>query len=312
MPAQRTAQRTARHTAQRTAQRTVVTALTTPFTADGDLDLPAARAQYAFAARTTGQLLVAGTTGEFPALSDGERMLLTETALAEAGADAVIAHIGAPDAHGAARLARAAVAAGARRLAALTPYYLPASPDELLTYFSRIRDAAPTAQLYAYLFPERSGLTVDPVLLGELAASCGLSGVKLSGAPSAEVAAYRAELPEDFEVYSGNDRRLADVLAAGGAGVVSGCSAAFPEPFLALSSALSTALASGASDPSADLPALQARVDRTVDLLGPSIGRIKHAQRTRGLPAGTSRMTVGDPDQRTAAAIEALGREVLG
>lgn len=286
------------------AQRTVVTALTTPFTADGDLDLPAARAQCAFAARTTGQLLVAGTTGEFPALSEGERMLLTETALAEAGADGVIAHIGAPDAHGAARLARAAVAAGARRLAALTPYYLPASPAELLTYFGRIREAAPTTQLYAYLFPERSGLTVDPVLFGKLAASCGLTGVKLSGAPSTEVAAYRAELPEDFEVYSGNDRRLADVLAAGGAGVVSGCSAAFPEPFLALAAAL----ASGADD----LPALQDRVDRTVDLLGPSIGRIKHAQRTRGLPAGTSRMTVGDPDARTAAAIEALGREIQG
>ncbi|MFD8867888.1 dihydrodipicolinate synthase family protein [Streptomyces sp. NPDC059590] len=287
-----------------TAQRTVVTALTTPFTADGDLDLPAARAQYAFAARTTGQLLVAGTTGEFPALSEGERMLLTETALAEAGTDGVIAHIGAPDAHGAARLARAAVAAGARRLAALTPYYLPASADELLAYFGRIREAAPTAQLYAYLFPERSGLTVDPVLFGKLAASCGLTGVKLSGAPSTEVAAYRAELPEDFEVYSGNDRRLADVLAAGGAGVVSGCSAAFPEPFLALAAAL----ASGADD----LPALQDRVDRTVDLLGPSIGRIKHAQHTRGLPAGASRMTVGDPDPETAATIEALGRELLG
>ncbi|MFI0733352.1 dihydrodipicolinate synthase family protein [Streptomyces sp. NPDC021225] len=287
-----------------TAQRTVVTALTTPFTADGDLDLPAARAQYAFAARTTGQLLVAGTTGEFPALSEGERMLLTETALAEAGADGVIAHIGAPDAHGAARLARAAVAAGARRLAALTPYYLPASADELLAYFGRIREAAPTAQLYAYLFPERSGLTVDPVLFGKLAASCGLTGVKLSGAPSTEVAAYRAELPDDFEVYSGNDRRLADVLAAGGAGAVSGCSAAFPEPFLALAAAL----ASGADD----LPALQDRVDRTVDLLGPSIGRIKHAQHTRGLSAGTSRMTVGDPDPETAAAIEALGREIQG
>ncbi|MGY0060712.1 dihydrodipicolinate synthase family protein [Streptomyces sp. LZ34] len=288
-----------------TAQRTVVTALTTPFTADGDLDLPAARAQYAFAARTTGQLLVAGTTGEFPALSEGERTLLTETALTEAGAGGVIAHIGAPDAHGAARLARAAVAAGARRLAALTPYFLPASADELLTYYGRIRDAAPAAQLYAYLFPERSGLTVDPVLFGKLAVSCGLSGVKLSGAPSTEVAAYRAELPEEFEVYSGNDRRLAEVLAAGGAGVVSGCSAAFPEPFLALAEAL-------ASGPSADLPALQARVDRTVDLLGPGIGRIKHAQRTRGLPSGTSRMTVADPDPETAAVIEALGRELLG
>ncbi|WP_055553609.1 dihydrodipicolinate synthase family protein [Streptomyces sp. NBRC 110028] len=288
-------------------QRTVVTALTTPFTPSGDLDLDAARDQYGFAARTTGQLLVAGTTGEFPALSEGERLLLVETALQEAGADGVIAHIGAADAHTAVRLVRAAVAAGVRRVAALTPYYLPASADELETYFSRIRLAAPDVQLYAYLFPERSGLTVGPVEFGKLAASCRLAGVKLSGTPSTEVAAYRAELPEEFEVYSGNDQRLADVLAAGGAGVVSGCSAAFPEPFLDLAAALRD----DTTDP-ARLAALQDRVDRTVGLLGPSIGRIKHAQRSRGLPAGASRMTVGDPDPATAADIEALAGEVSG
>ncbi|TDC24780.1 dihydrodipicolinate synthase family protein [Streptomyces sp. 8K308] len=285
-------------------QRTLVTALTTPFTPGGELDLASARELYAFAAGTTGQLLVAGTTGEFPALSEGERLLLIELALQEAGADGTIAHVGAPDARGAARLARAAVAAGARRLAALTPYYLPATEDELLDYFSRVREAAGDSELYAYLFPERSGLTVTPEAFGRIAAACGVDGVKLSGAPSGEVAAYRAAAPAGCQVYSGDDRSLTTVLAEGGAGVVSGCSAALPEPFLRLAEA---ARAGGGAG---ELASAQELVNRTVALLGPSIGRVKHAQRLRGLPAGASRMTVASPDPRLATEIERLVKEV--
>ena len=112
---------------------------------------------------------MAGTTGEFPALEDAERLSLFELALAEAGPDRVIAHIGAPDARHAARLARAAVALGATRIAAITPYYLPARPDELAGHYRRIRDAAPGAELYAYIFPERTGLPVPPPLFAQVA-----------------------------------------------------------------------------------------------------------------------------------------------
>ena len=142
------------------ASPVVYSAVPTLFGADGELDPGANRALYKLVAGLVDGLFVAGTTGEFPALEDAERLSLFELALAEAGPDRVIAHIGAPDARHAARLARAAVALGATRIAAITPYYLPARPDELAGHFRRIRDAAPGAELYAYIFPERTGLHV--------------------------------------------------------------------------------------------------------------------------------------------------------
>jgi dihydrodipicolinate synthase/N-acetylneuraminate lyase len=286
-------------------QRTVITAVTTPFHSDGDLDLAATRQLYGFVKQTTGQLLVGGTTGEFPALTIGERLQLLETALETLGDQQVINHVGAPDAHTAALLTRASVRAGARRLAALTPYYLPATREELHTYFGSIREAAGDAQLYAYLFPERSGMEVAPEVFAELATAHGLAGVKLSGAASRQLREHVAAAPDGFEVYSGNDRELSDVLAAGGAGVVSGCSAAFPEPFLALAEAIRAGR--GKADETA---AVQERVDRVVAALGPSIGRIKCAQRLRGLPAGESRMAVAYPDAETEAIIKELAAEI--
>lgn len=288
------------------AQSTVITPLTTPFTAAGELDPSAVRELYAYTAHTTGQLMVAGTTGEFPALDREERRTLTEIALEVADPSAVMVHIGAPDWYSAVQLTRDAVAAGAERLAALTPYYLPAEPEELEEHFGKVRQAAGDAELYAYLFPERSGVGVEPRVLARLARECGLSGVKLSGAPSVRVAEYRAALPAEFTVYSGNDALLTTVLDEGGAGVISGCSGALPEPFLELAAAKR-----GGAAPD-ELAPLQERVDRVVELLGPSVGRVKHALRLRGLPAGSSRMTVGEPDAQVAAEIAELVKELAG
>ena len=85
----------------------VLAAVPTPFAADGSLDLAGARRLFGFVAGVVDGMFVAGTTGEFPALDDGERLSLIETGLSVAGPDRVIAHIGAPDAYRAARLAAA-------------------------------------------------------------------------------------------------------------------------------------------------------------------------------------------------------------
>ena len=98
----------------------VFSAVPTLFGADGELDPGANRALYGLVNGLVDGLFVAGTTGEFPALEDAERLSLFELALAEAGPGRVIAHIGAPDARHAARLARGAVALGATRIAAIT------------------------------------------------------------------------------------------------------------------------------------------------------------------------------------------------
>jgi 4-hydroxy-tetrahydrodipicolinate synthase len=265
----------------------VLSAVPTLFGADGELDPGANRALYQLIAGLLDGLFVAGTTGEFPALEDAERLSLFELALAEAGPDRVIAHIGAPDARHTARLARAAVALGATRIAAITPYYLPARPDELASHYRRIRDAAPGAELYAYIFTERTGLHVPPPLFAQVAEAAGLAGAKVSGSAAAGLADYVAAAP-GLAIFSGNDANPAATMQAGGAGVISGRSSAYPEVYAVLR----------------HRPEEQARLDRIV-ALGASIGRIKHALGVRGLADPAARMTVDPPDPDTASAIAA-------
>ena len=265
----------------------IFSAVATLFGASGELDPEANRALYKLVAGLVDGLFVAGTTGEFPALEDAERLALFELALAEAGPDRVIAHVGAPDARHAGRLAQAATALGVRRIAAITPYYLPARPDELATHYRRIRDAASDPELYAYIFPERTGLHVPPSLFAQVAEAAGLAGAKVSGSASAELAGYVAAAP-GVAIFSGNDANPAAAMRAGAAGVISGRSSAYPEVYAALR----------------HHPEEQERLDRIV-ALGASIGRIKHALAERGLASTTARMTVDPPDQATAAAITA-------
>jgi 4-hydroxy-tetrahydrodipicolinate synthase len=270
----------------------VYAAVPTLFGPDGELDPGANRALYRLIAGLVDGMLVAGTTGEFPALEDAERLSLFELALAEAGPDRVIAHIGAPDTRHAIRLARAAVALGATRIAAITPYYLPARPDELAGHYRRIRDAVPDPDIYAYIFPERTGLAVPPPLFAEVAQAAGLAGAKISGSASADLAGYVAAAP-GLRIFSGNDANPWATMRAGGAGVISGRSAAYPEVYAALVK----------STPESD-PGAQERLDRIV-ALGASIGRIKHALGVRGLAGTAARMAVDPPGPELAAAIAA-------
>jgi len=267
----------------------IFAAVPTLFGPGGELDLDANRALHKFVAGWVDGLFVAGTTGEFPALEDAERLSLLELALAEAGPDHVIAHVGAPDARHSGRLAQAAVALGATRIAAITPYYLPARPDELIAHYRAIRDAASGPELYAYIFPERTGLRVSPTLFARVAEAAGLAGAKISGSAAGELAGYVAAAP-GLRFFSGDDANPAATMRAGGAGVISGRSSAYPEVYATLQH---------------QPQAAQETLDQIV-ALGASVGRLKHALRLRGFGSGAARMTVDPPGPETSAAIAAL------
>lgn len=275
----------------------VLAAVPTPFTADGAVDTTVARDLFGLVAKHVDGLFVAGTTGEFPSLDDDERLALIEAGLDVAGPDRVIAHIGAPDAHRAARLAASAVALGATRIAAITPYYMAPLPAEVTAYFDRIRQSAPAAGLYSYIFPERTGLTVPPDQFAALAQAVGLAGAKFSGAAARNVAACAAACP-GVRIFSGDDSDLAATLRTGGAGIISARAAAFPEVFGGLSAALAAGSAAVAARHQADVTAIASA--------GASIGRVKEALRLRGFDSMAARMPVGVPDQATAAKIAQL------
>jgi 4-hydroxy-tetrahydrodipicolinate synthase len=284
----------------------VFAAVPTPFAADGSLDLACARRLYEFLADRVDGLLVAGTTGEFPALDEDERLVLIDTAIDVLGPDRIIAHIGAPDAYRAVRLAREASLLGASRIAAITPYYLAASPAEVTEYYLRIREAAPEPGLYAYIFPERTGLTVAPQQFCELANTVGLAGAKFSGVAARNVAECAAALP-GVRIFSGDDSNLAATLRVGGAGIISARTSAFPEVFSGLSAAIAAAADGTDRDASreGEVAARQADV-MAIAGLGQSIGLVKEALRVRGFGPMTARMPVAEPDPATAARVAEL------
>src|SRR6478735_11857034 len=242
-------------------------------------------------------VFVSGTTGEFTALDDDERAAVLRAALTVYGADAVYAHVGAAAARQAERLTAQAVDLGARKLAAITPYYLPAGPAALIDYYRRLDAVAGDARIYVYLFAARTGLTVTPDQLAELATIPSVAGAKISGETTSTVLQYVQAVPDDFEVYSGNDVEFGAFLRAGGTGAVSGVSSVFPRPFLELADALHR------NDEQAAATA-QDRIKQAVDAVGAGdIALIKAGLSLQGLPAGPTRVAL---DQPTAAQLDNL------
>jgi 4-hydroxy-tetrahydrodipicolinate synthase len=268
-----------------------------PFTADGDLDEAGLPSLYRFldTAGVDG-VFTAGTTGEFTALDDAERDPVLTHALAVFGPERVYHHVGAASARHAERLAARAVELGARNLAAITPYYLPAGPRALVDYYRRLDAVIGGARLFVYLYAPRSTTTVTPAQLAELAEIPSVAGVKISGEPTSRVLEYIREAP-GLVVFSGNDIEFGDAVRAGATGAVSGVSSVFPKPFVALADALRRGDEQAAA-------AAQDRVKRAVEAVGGAdIALMKAGLDLQGVPAGPPRVALDPP---SAAQLDTL------
>jgi 4-hydroxy-tetrahydrodipicolinate synthase len=277
----------------------LIPALPVPFTEDGGLDVPGLGTLLR-ATRDSGVdgVFTPGTTGEFIALEDDERMTVVAEALAVFGPEQTFAHVGAASARQAERLAARAVELGAVNLAAITPYYLPAGGRALVDYFRRVSEAAPGARIYCYLFRARTTTVVTPEQLAELAAIPGVVGAKISGEPTATVVEYLAAVPPGFAVFTGNNHEFGEVVRAGGAGCVSAVSSVFPEPFVALAAALRVGDEEAAA-------AAEIRIKQAIAAVGGSIALLKAGLAMRGLPAGPTRVAIDPPTSERLATLRA-------
>jgi 4-hydroxy-tetrahydrodipicolinate synthase len=249
-------------------------------------------------------VFVSGTTAEFTALDDDERAVVLSTALKVYGDDAVYAHVGAASARQAERLTTQAVAIGARSLAAITPYYLAAGPAALIDYYRRLDAVAGGARIYVYLFAARTGLTVTPDQLAELATIPSVAGAKISREPTPVVLQYVDAVPDDFEVYSGNDIEFGAFVRAGGTGAVSGVSSVFPRPFLELADALRRGDDRAAA-------AAQHRIRQAVDAVaGADVALLKAGLALQGLPAGPTRVALDRPTGVQLATLRTAVRDL--
>ncbi len=277
---------------------TLLSAVPVPFEANGDLDVKGQTTLLRHLKDAgIGGVFISGTTGEFTALDNDERAAVLSAALEVYGADAVYTHVGAAAARQAESLTAQAVALGARKLAAITPFYLPAGQAALIDYYRRLDAVAGSARIYVYLYAARTGSTVTPDQLAELATIPTVFGAKISGESTSQVLQYVRAVPDGFEVYSGNDIEFGNFVRAGGTGAVSGVSSVFPRPFLDLADALNRS-----DDQAAALA--QDRIKQAVEAVsGADIALIKAGLSLQGLPAGPTRVAL---DQPTPAQLEAL------
>lgn len=276
----------------------LISAVPTPFTEAGDLDLDALTSLLTELNDHVDAVLMAGTTGEFPALDDDERLQVFTTAHSILGSERTIAHIGHASVRQVINLGLAAADAGIERFAILTPYYLPTDAEGIIRWYAEISAALGDHELYGYLFPERTGVEVGPETARQIMELPGMAGLKLSGASSEKISDFAAVLGEGQKLYSGNDGRLLETLAAGGHGVVSGVSSAFPDVFGALRTAI--------AEERDDTGDLSESVSQVVRLVGPSLSRLLLALRLRTGRDWAGRMSGPAIDQETAALIRRL------
>jgi 4-hydroxy-tetrahydrodipicolinate synthase len=198
----------------------VLTAMATPFDQAGRVDLGGAAelARWLVAHGSDG-LVVAGTTGESPVLSDDEKLSLWR-AVAGAVDVPVLAGTSTPDTAHSVELSVAAAEIGLAGLLLVTPYYSRPSQAGIDQHVRSIAAAAGVPVLL-YDIPVRTGRALDPKLILRLAEDGVVVGVKdATGSPSA-AAALVAQAPSGFELYSGNDADTLPLLAVGAVGTVS-------------------------------------------------------------------------------------------
>lgn len=281
------------------ARPDIITALPTAFHEDGSLNLAGTRGIFRKAARSGVQGgLVLGTTGEFVALSYEERGQVVEVAVAELAPIRCIAQVGAASLYEVRRLIQQARAAGVHEIAVLTPFYLPVAEPELLQFFTAVSEASDGLDVYVYVFQARTGNPVSAALMADLATLPNVVGAKVSGEALAQLAEYRAVVPEEFILYTGSDRDLAQTDRFGAQGVISGIASALPRPF----TAMAELLASGADE--AAVAEAQQAVDDAVDTVQGDMARMKAALRMEGVDAGWARMPLLEPDAAVRAELE--------
>ncbi len=192
----------------------VITAMVTPFDADGAVDLAAARrlARHLVDNGSHG-LVVAGTTGEAPTLSDEEKLRLLETVLDEVGdGSTIICGTGSNDTRHSAHLTREACRVGAHAVLVVTPYYNKPNRAGLRAHFSMVAEAAGETPVVLYNIPSRCVINMPPEFMAELARDVD-NVVAVKQANDDELGPI-----EGLDLLAGNDAIFLRCLQIGGTG----------------------------------------------------------------------------------------------
>ena len=198
----------------------VITAMVTPFDANGALDLDGAR-RLARWLQDNGNdaLVVAGTTGEAPVLTDNERLSLF-AAVAEAVTIPVIAGTGTNDTLHSIHMTKEATKLGVAGLLVVAPYYNRPPQSGIEAHVRAVAEAS-HLPVVVYDIPARTGRKINTSTLLKLASDVkNVVALKDAAGNPAETANVISNAPDGFEVYSGDDGLTLPLMAVGAVGVI--------------------------------------------------------------------------------------------
>lgn len=200
----------------------ILTAMVTPMNEALEVDYDQAQvlANYLIEHGSDG-IVVSGTTGESPTLTDVEKLNLFR-AVKEAVGDrgTVIAGVGSNTTAGSAALAREAEKTGVDGIMAVVPYYNKPSQEGMYQHFAAIAGAT-TLPVMLYNVPGRTSANLLPPTVQRLAEIPNITALKEACGSMDQVSELKRLLPAEFTVYSGDDASTLPMLALGCSGIVS-------------------------------------------------------------------------------------------
>ncbi|NLK08271.1 MAG: 4-hydroxy-tetrahydrodipicolinate synthase [Firmicutes bacterium] len=200
----------------------LLTAMVTPFDDDFKVDYnkAAALAEKLTKSGSDG-LVVCGTTGESPTLSDEEKIKLIEAVVEAVGGKAlVLAGTGTNCTAHSVEMTESAQRLGIDGIMLVAPYYNRPSQEGLYQHFRTIAEST-SLPVMVYNVPGRTSVNILPETVARLADIDNIVAIKESSGNLEQAAELRRVLPKEFAVYSGDDSLTLPMMSVGGQGVVS-------------------------------------------------------------------------------------------
>lgn len=278
------------------------TALVTPFL-DGQVNYPMMeqllRRQIDSGIRA---VIICGTTGEAPTLSDDEKLELFRRAKAYVGQDClIIAGTGSNCTSHAAALSLDAENVGVDALLIVSPYYNKATPEGLVAHYMTIAHTV-SIPIIAYNVPGRTGVDIPVSVCQRLSPIPNMVGIKEASNDISKVTKLCRQC-KDFAVWTGNDELIVPAISLGAKGVISVLSNVLP----AQTQAMAQAALAGDLDTAS---ALQQELQPLIDLLfcEPNPIPVKAAMKYIGYDCGSPRLPLTELSQENKKRLDAYFR----
>ncbi len=262
--------------------------VTTPFAANGDVDVAAfSQNLRAHSAAGLDGVVVNGSTGEAALLDEGERERLIEAARGAIGPDkSLIAGTGAESARLTINRSRRAAALGAEAVLVVAPHYYgdKMSPAALKAHFERVADESPIPVLL-YNIPKYMHFRLDPDLVEQLAGHGNIVGMKDSAGDVECLARYVESQDDTFTVLTGHGGTWQQALALGVRGGILAVALFAAELSLAVRDAMQQGKPNEAVELQARLTPLALQIVGKMGVAG-----VKAAMDAVGLRGGVTRL----------------------